>query len=177
MKRLIISAIFSAACLIIAGCGGGGGGGAAVPVAASATAKTTLKTSGLVAPGYVVTSLDIVITFPNGITVELDPVSKQPSNNVVQLIGIVDPAMVMSALDYTPATSSSSGSLRVVYINAAGFNPSDSLLVQLDITTGFYPKSADFTLTKFDITTMSTDGSNKTSATPVPNPVFTATVI
>lgn len=177
MKRLIISAFFSAACLIIAGCGGGGGGGAAVPVAASATAKTTLKTSGLVDQGYVVTSLDIVITFPNGITVELDPVSKQPSKNVVQLIGTVDPAMVMSALDYTPATSSSRGSLRVVYINAAGFNPSDSLLVQLDITTGFYPKSADFTLTKFDITTMSTDGNNKTSATPVPNPVFTATVI
>lgn len=177
MIKTISTLFFFMICMIVAGCGGGGGGGTAAPASVTTKAKTTLRTSGLTTSGYVVTSLDIIISIPYGVTVELDPVTKQPSKNVVQLIGIIDPAMVINTLDYVPATASSKGTLRIVYINAVGFTPSDSLLVQLDITTGFFPKAADFSLQKFEITTMTLDGKTITPPTAVLSPIFTATVI
>jgi hypothetical protein len=96
---------------------------------------------------------------------------------VVQLVGTADPAMTLNALDYTAAKPDTKGSLRIVYFNAAGFAPTDSISVQLDIATGFFPQASDFSLTKFEITTMSADGSTVNSPTPVTNPKFSVEVI
>lgn len=157
--------------LLFAGCGSGSSSGSS-----SRKATTTLKTSGLVTGGMLVGDLEVIISIPYGVTVELDPLTHQPARSVVQLIGTTDPAMTINALDYVPPTSTANGSLRVVYLVATGFNPSDAISIQLDIATGFFPVAGDFSLTKFEVGTMSADGSTINTPAPVPNPVFTVTI-
>lgn len=175
--------------LVLGGCGGGGGasssgtatadsgGGGSSSGISTTRAKTSLKTSGLASSGLLVGALEVVISMPYGVTVELDPATNEPARSVVTLVGTADPKMTMSALHYVAATPTTKGSLRIVYINAAGFTPSDSLSIGLDIATGFFPKATDFALTKFEITTMSADGSTINAPAAVQNPVFTAEII
>jgi len=165
-------AVFLLFVLILGGCGSGSG----TSSARTTKAKTSLKTAGLASSGLLVGAMEVVVSFPYGVTVELDPVTNEPAKSVVQLVGTSDPAMTLNALSYVAASPTAKGSLRIVYLNAAGFTPSDSLSVQLDIATGFFPQASDFSLTKFEIVTMAADGNTINPQAPVPNPVFTAEV-
>lgn len=170
-------AVFLLAVLILGGCGSGSG-----TTASNRTtkAKTSVKTSGLVPPGFLVGALEIVIAIPYGVTVELDPVTNEPSRNVVTLVGTSDPSMTMKALTYVAATPTAKGSLKIIYLNAAGFTPADSISVQLDIATGFFPTASDFSLSKFEVISMAVnaDGSLTVNpSAPVQNPAFTVEVI
>lgn len=162
-------------CAALFGCGSGGSSSPS----RTTKAKTSLKTAGLVSPGTLVATLEVIIAIPYGVTVELDPVSQQPAKSVVTLVGNTDPAMVLSALDYIAPTPSANGSLKISYVVATGFTPSDSIAITLDIANGFFPVASDFSLTKFDIGTMSADGTSKYPIAPVPNPnsLLTVTVI
>lgn len=177
-RKLILLFLCLALAILFAGCGSGGSSGKSTQ-----KATTTLKTSGLVTGGMLVGDLEVVISIPYGVTVELDPLTNQPAKSVVQLVGTTDPAMTMKALDYvaplpppSPNGSPTNGSLRIVYLAATGFNPADAILIQLDIATGFFPVASDFSLTKFEVGTMSADGSTINTPTPVPDPVFTVTI-
>jgi hypothetical protein len=159
--------------IMLAGCGSGSGTGSS----RTTKAKTSLKTAGLASTGLLVGAMAVVISFPYGVTVELDPVTNEPARSVVTLVGTSDPAMTMKALTYVAASPTTKGSLTIYYLNAAGFTPSDSISVQLDIANGFFPQASDFTLTKFEIVTMTADGKTINPQAPVPNPAFTAEVI
>lgn len=170
--------LFMLCAFLLAGCGSGGSGSSSS--SRTTKARTSLRTASLAPSGLLVGALEVVIAFPYGVTVELDPVTNEPARNVVTLVGTADPAMTLNALTYVPATPTTRGSLKIVYLNAAGFTPSDALSVQLDIATGFFPTASDFSLTKFEIVTFSVaaDGSLlSTNLAPVANPVFTAEVI
>ncbi len=167
-------ALFLLFVFILGGCGSGG---EITSSARTTKAKTSLRTAGLASPGLVVGAMEIVIAFPYGVTVELIPGTNEPARSVVTLVGSTDPGMTLNALTYVAATPTTKGSLKIIYLNAAGFTPADSLSVQLDIATGFFPIASDFSLTKFEIVTMTPDGSTINSPAPVLNPVFTATVI
>lgn len=185
---MIITATFFFG-ITLSGCGSSSGN---QPVR---KAKASVKTAGLVAAGLFVETLDITISFPIGITVALSPGTTYDSSptthnliaSVVQCLdknGLpIDPGVTLSALTYTPATPTTQGSLRIVYLNAEGFTPSDSLLIQLDITPGSSPKESDFSLTKFQVTPVSITMSGGTavftnySAKPVLNPIFTTKFI
>lgn len=170
-------------CTALSGCGSGGSSSPSK----SSQAKTSLKTAGLttgyVPAGYVTGVLDIVLALPYGVTVELDPLTNQPARSVLQLTGATDPAMTLSALDYIAPTPTANGSLRITYFAAAGFTPSDSIAITLDIATGFFPVATDFSLTKFDIGVMKLDP--LTGATvdqqnitiPNPNSLLTVSII
>lgn len=171
-----------ALCFALAACGSGGNSSPG----RTSKATTSLKTAGLVPPGTRVATLDVIISIPYGVTVEVDPVTNEPVSSVVTLVGTTDPAMTMKTLDYIAATPSTNGSLRITYIAADGFTPSDSIAITLDIATGFFPVASDFSLTKFDIGTMAytTDANGNTilniyPIAPVPNPnsLLTVTVI
>jgi len=167
-------ALFLLLALTLGGCGSGSG---TTSSNRTTKAKTSVKTSGLVQPGFLVGALEVVISIPYGVTVELDPVTNEPSRNVVTLVGTAAPSMTMNALTYVAATPAAKGSLKIIYLNAAGFAPADSISVQLDIATGFFPTAGDFSLTKFEIVTMTADGSTVNSPAPVQNPAFTVEVI
>lgn len=172
--RQIILIIFAFAfSMTVTGCGSGGSS----TVSRSTKAKTSVKTAGLVAPGLLVGALEIVISIPYGVTVECITGTNEPVQSVVQLVGTADPKMLLSAMNYTPATPTNKGSLKIQYYNAVGFTPSDSLLVQLDIATGFFPIEADFSLTKYDVVAMSADGNTIYPVAPVLNPVFGVSII
>lgn len=173
IKQIVMIVTAFAFTVAAIGCGSGSGGSSVK----NSKAKASLKTAGLVPPGFLAGTLEVEISIPYGVTAELIPGTSNPAKNVVQLIGASDPKMTLNALDYLPATSSSKGSLRIIYLNAAGFTPADSLLVQLDVTTGFFPTAADFSLTKFEVTRMSADGNTIYAPEPVLNPTFTVEVI
>lgn len=171
-RKLILSILCLALALLFTGCGSGGSSGSS-----SRKVATTVKTAGLVTGGMLAGNLEVIISIPYGVTVELDPLTNQPARSVVQLIGTTDPAMTMKALDYVPPTPTAHGSLRVAYLAATGFNPADAILIQLDIATGFFPVASDFSLIKFEVGTMSADGSTINAPAPVSNPVFTVEII
>lgn len=172
LRKLLLFIPCLALAMLFSGCGSGG---SSAPATRKAT--TTVKTAGLVSGGMLVGDLEVIISIPYGVTVELIPGTVNPVQSVVQLIGTTDPAMTMKALDYVPPTPTANGSLRIVYLAATGFNPSDAILIQLDIATGFFPIASDFSLTKFEVGTMSADGSTINTPVPVANPVFTVTII
>lgn len=171
-NSLFFTAAFLLLCLNISGCGGESSGVTSKPT----RANTLLKTSGLV-PGYLVGAIDIQISIPYGVTVACVPGTNEPVATVVQLIGTADTTMLLKAMNYTPATAAAPGLLAVQFYNANGFSPGESLLIQLDVTNGYFPQNADFTLTKFDVAPMSADGQSILPAEPVLNPVFTVSVL
>lgn len=159
--------------LITAGCGGGDS--SSQPTARKSS--TTVKTSGLVTSGMLVGALEIVVSFPYGVMPAIDPTTNEPARSVARLIGTADPGMTLSALQYTAPTPTSPGSLRVVYLNAAGFTPSDAILIELIVATGYFPTTADFNLTKFEVTAMSADGKTIYAPAAVQNPTMTVEIL
>jgi hypothetical protein len=145
--------------------------------------KTAGLTTGYVPAGYVVGTIDLVLAIPYGVTVELDPLTNQPAKSIIQLVGTTDPSMTLNTLDYVAPTSTLPGSLRITYIAAAGFTPSDSINVTLDIATGFFPVATDFSLTKYDIGVVKLDPvtgailDSQNISIPNPNSLLTVTVI
>lgn len=157
LKRYCLFLVLLALCFTFSACGSGGGSSPSRTTKLKTSMKTAALTTGIVPSGYVVSTIDLILAFPLGITVELDPLTNQPAKSVLQLVGTTDPAMTLSTLDYVAPTASSPGSLRITYVAAAGFTPSDSIDVTLDITSGFSPLATDFSLTKYDIGVMKLD--------------------
>lgn len=133
--------------LIFAGCGGGSGDSTG---AKAKKVKTTVKTAGLLG-GQTLGAVQLGISFPYGVTVELDPVTHEPTSKAVKLIGATDQSMVFQAVKYTAATPSTKGLLEFSIFNAAGFGAMEYVAVQLDITEGFFPNTSDFSITKFAV--------------------------
>jgi hypothetical protein len=138
-------------CIALSGCGSGGSSAPNRTTKIKTSMKTAGLTTGYVPAGYVVGTLDLVLSIPYGVTVELDPLTNQPVKSVLQLVGTTDPAMTLNTLDYVAPTSTVPGTLRISYVAAAGFTPSDSISVTLDIANGISPSTSDFSLTKYDI--------------------------
>ena len=128
--------------LCACGGGGGGGGGGVVPVATS-KAVATMKSANLTALG--IYGLDITIGFPNGVTVATTA-DGSVAAGVVSISGQQGPNTSVGAAKYTPATSTARGSLRFLLVNPTGFTAQELVKVSLDITTGFSPTAAAFTI-------------------------------
>jgi len=138
------------AALLIAltlGCGSGGPGSPGH----STRALTKVKTAGLLADGETIGAIMLTISLPPGVTVPLDPVTKEPASGVVSLVGASDPAMVFQYVRYTAPTATLSGSLAFMVLNAQGFGPVDYIGVQLDITAGYFPVASDFAISNFAV--------------------------
>lgn len=146
IKQLIHMALWTVLLLVFAGCGSSGSSSGAN----ANKVKTSVKTAGLLA-GQTLGAVQLSISFPYGVTVELDPVTHVPSSRVVKLIGAPDQSMVFQSAKYTAATPTTNGLLEFSIFNVAGFGAMEYIAVQLDISDGFFPNATDFSITKFAV--------------------------
>jgi hypothetical protein len=130
------------ALLCACGGGGGGGGGGVVPVVTS-KAVATMKSANLTALG--IYGLDITVGFPLGVTVATTA-DGSVAAGVISISGQQGPNTSVGAAKYTPATATARGSLRFLLVNPTGFTAQELVKVNLDITTGFSPTAAAFTI-------------------------------
>lgn len=153
-KYFLVFTALLALCVAITGCGSGG----STPSARNSN-KATLKTAGLLPAGYLVSNIDIVISIPYGVSLKYVSVTDPNTQKLIKYAadpsifsynGTTTNAMSLQLnttyIPPQPPTNGvpNSGTLRIVYLNAEGFTPSDSISFELDIANGFSPKESDF---------------------------------
>ncbi len=128
-------------------------------------ARASLKTSDLLATGYVIAGIDVTLSFPVGVTVKTDPVTGQVASGVVTITGVPNTSTTLVDAVYTPATASQRGSLRIMVANATGFSAPEYITVNLDISEGYQPTASEFSLSNFAASDL--DGRTLPGLTPV----------
>lgn len=139
ITRLILGVILA---VMLPTCGGGGGGAPFVPV----TATIKLATVGTSSANL--SGIGITLNLPAGVTPALN-------NDGTVAVTVVSPSGVAStgtlvAANYTPATVSTKGSLKISLISATGFGVGEFVTINLSVATGSNPTLSDFTLSGFD---------------------------
>lgn len=168
IRQFITLATLFTICIALAGCGSGGGSAAQKP-----KANASLKTSGLVPTGTLVSALYIDLVIPYGVTAATDPLTNEPVKSVVQLVGTIDPAQTLNSIKYVAPTPTSTGLIKLTYYAYTGFTPADSIIIELDLTNGFStPTKNDFNITRFDYGTISSGslGADMSADISYPNP-------
>jgi hypothetical protein len=102
-----------------------------------------MKSTNLTALG--VYGLDITVGFPFGVTVATTA-DGNVAAGVVSISGQQGPNASVAVGKYTPATPTARGSLRFLLVNPTGFTAQEFVKVNLDITPGFSPTAAAFTI-------------------------------
>jgi hypothetical protein len=138
--KLVITVIMLG---LLCACGGGGGGGGGVAPVVTSKAVATMKSANLTALG--IYGLDITVGFPLGVTVATTA-DGSVAAGVISISGQQGPNTSVGAAKYTPATPTARGSLRFLLVNPTGFTAQELVKVSLDITTGFSPTAAAFTI-------------------------------
>ena len=151
VKHFLRGAALILSALVIAGCGGGGGD---TGQKSSVTSSVLIKTSHLLPGSTVYGAMELTLNFPQGISVQLNPATGEPTTDVVKLVGATDAAMTFTTVKYTPATVSTNGTLKFHIYDTNGFSSIDGkeyVSVQLTALPGFKPKPTDFTLSGFSV--------------------------
>lgn len=138
--------------LIVSGCGSGSS-------SSPSKYKTKVTTKVAAAQAFstyssLVLSLDLALAVPDGVTVSMDPVTNQPAQSVVTVVGSTNSLLIIKALDFIPATTTAKGTLLIRCANGDGFKPFNSLNVELEYPNNLTINLNDFKLTKFDYTTI-----------------------
>jgi hypothetical protein len=148
--------VFIVTALCMAGCGSGGGGTTA---AAPTQAIITLSTQGT--PSLTpLNSAQVILTLPAGVTVAADQ-NGNTSNGVVKASGTATGAEIVSG-NYTPATSTTQGTVKVFVVKSAGFSAGEFATVTCNFT-GATPSATSFNAT--DLTAY--NGTVDANGTPV----------
>jgi hypothetical protein len=147
MKRLSLSILLALIPVVtlLAACGGGGGGGdAGVTVQQPTTAIIKLATTinGTIPANTIITGYDVLISLPAGVTVKSTTTPPQTNDGVVTATGAAAGASVAAV--YSAATSTLSGTIRILIAEADGFSAGEFSTVNCDIAAGHYPTAADF---------------------------------
>lgn len=163
IRLLPLAALLAVLLLLLSGCGGGSGDVNGYVV--TQNSKLTFKTSRLLADGTY-GAMDLTLHFPNGISVQLDPTTGEPTPEVVKLTGASDPTMTLTTVKYSAATAFAGGTLRFQVFNLNGFSPNgnETIEVNLNIAPGFFPKAADFSFSDYLVTDL--NGNTSTPALP-----------
>ena len=134
-RRIIILAGLVMGALLSA-CGGGGGGGTPQPT----TANLILTSVG--PAGTAISSADVTITLPAGVTVKADTTGAVNAGVAVPSGVSVSAQAPMAS--YTPATATAPAKVRVLIINGSNFTVGEFLTVHCDVAVGSFPKPTDF---------------------------------
>jgi len=128
----------------LSGCGSGGGDGVTQPT----TAVLKMSTQGTLPSGTQIGGIDVTITLPTGVTVKSVASPPETDSGVVVTSGVAAAnSTVLST--YTPATSSSTGKVRVLLANSTGFGTGEFMTVHCDIASGSTPTASDFSVSGF----------------------------
>ena len=135
MKILSIIPALVLGLLALTSCGGGGGGAAP----ANTTRTLTLSAAGTTA---LIAGIQAVIILPAGVT--LNAASGTVPGSVLQPSG--GAAGALATGNYTPASASAAGMVRVALISSSGFAAGEFLTVQCVLAPGAAPLDTDFAL-------------------------------
>ncbi len=156
---------------ILAGCGGGGSSSAPPAPTQPTTARLTLSTQGTLPTGSLIGGIDIIVNLPAGVTVRTETASSTVNSTVLVASGQgASGSLVLG--NYTAATATAPGMVRILLVNAAGFGVGEYATLTCDIAAGTTPRSADFSLTGFT----PIEASSGTPAITTLTPTFTAEI-
>lgn len=136
-RRFIILAGLAVAALLTA-CGGGGGGGGGT----SQPTTATLILSSVGPVDTAISSADVTITLPAGVTVKTDAAGAVSDGVAVasgKSVGALNPVA-----SYTPATATAAAKVRVLIIDGSNFTVGEFLTVHCDVAAGSFPQPTDF---------------------------------
>lgn len=148
-------AVLTALCIAVTGCGSGSGNTSA------RLSKTTCKLAPKQLQGETLGAIELTLSIPYGVTVQLDPLTNQPAKNVVQLVGGNNPpivyqgnqySVVYDAVDYLAPTPTALGYLKFKIINVNGFGPLEEIAIELQLTDGIpLPDKNAFLVSDFNV--------------------------
>lgn len=140
--------------LFLAACGSGGGNAdGQKPVKAVAVMSTT----SISTPRPAIAAISATLTFPMGVTVKTTGDPYQPAASVVQLVNAPASGALLFARysaaasfkDGSGKTVTTPGKLKFSVIDASGFSEAEQIMINLDITPGYFPVSSDFAIINY----------------------------
>lgn len=115
---------------------------------ASREIGASLSLASALTSAATVNGVDLTLMLPDGVVPTLE--AGEVALGVVTL-GVGTTGLAVNAVDYTPATAETLGSLHIVMIAANGFSTGEFLHLNLNITTEQTPDLAKFTIPTFFI--------------------------
>ena len=138
MSKKNIFIMITVSLLLVAACSGGGGGGGG-----ATKAVVTLLSSGT----GTICAVDVTVDLPAGVTLK-SSASGETDNGVVVPSGAAATNTYTVGV-YSAATGTSPARVRVLMVNAAGFQPGEFCAVNADLAPGYSPVASDFTIVSF----------------------------
>lgn len=122
------------------GCSSGGGSDTSNPPKSAQVTLTTTET-GTIPKDNLVTSYDITLALPAGVTLK----SQKPPVVDAGVVTLTGSALgALSTAVYTAASGSTPASLRIQVASGSGLNPGAFITINFDLTPGSTAKAADF---------------------------------
>jgi hypothetical protein len=137
---------FSAALFTLSGCGSGGGGNTTPALPKAVVTLSTQVTQGTIASKQI-HGIQATLILPAGVTVKADSTGKTGDKVVVASGDAAD--AVLQVGNYTPATGSTKGTVKIEIVKTSGFDPGNFVTVTCDLATGISPKAEEFQVTDF----------------------------
>lgn len=146
MKKLTLSSLLICALVltVLSACGGGGDGGITVQQPTTAVITLATAVNGTMPTNTIITGYDVLISLPAGVTVKSTTAPPQTNDGVVTATGAAAGSSIAAV--YSVATSTVSGTVRILIAKADGFSAGTFSTVNCDIAAGHYPKTTDFPL-------------------------------
>jgi len=141
-KQLTYLALLMLIALLNA-CGGG------AQSTESRTIKAVIKPSALAAD-LNVAGFNLTITVPVGVAPPLKADGTADSAATVEITSSAPHNQQLVNATYIAATAAANGKLTITGIEAAGFQPSDTITIHLNIAAGSTPTTNDFSLFSFE---------------------------
>jgi len=130
------------------GCGGGGGAAGGGGGVAATKAVLTVSLQGTLAAGTSIGGVDVTVTLPAGVTAKVKAGTVETADGVVVASGNGIGSTVLA--NYTAATATAPGTIRIGLINASGITAGEMLTLNLDIG-GAVPNVTGFGTTGLNV--------------------------
>ena len=139
--------------LSLVACGGGGGDSAPAPPT-TAVIKLFSTTTGSLPAGTLIYGTEATVNLPAGVTVKASPSSANPqvmvvNDPVVSASGQAAGAETVVATYLASSATPSTYKVELKMAKSSGFSAGEFAVLNCDITAGYLPAVADFTVTNF----------------------------
>ncbi len=151
MNKILVSGIIVFVSALLFSCGGGGGSSNSNQNPNTPPTKAIVKLAttiiGTIPSNTTINGYEVTLILPAGVTLKSTSAPPEPDSGVVTASGEAAGAYIVA--NYTAATSSSEGSVKLVVVSASAINAGEFTTITCDLAAGSSPSSADFTTTAF----------------------------
>ena len=144
MQRQLSHLVLLLLIALLTACGGG-----AQQSTSTRTIKAVIKPSALAA-GLNVAGFNLTITVPVGVAPPLKADGTADSAATLEITSSAPQNQQLINATYTAATAAAIGKLTITGIAAAGFQPTDTITIHLNIADGSTPSESDFSIYFFE---------------------------